>query len=384
MRDSAPAKIGPSLDGLQKDAWGEGCANLWHALVLSMRRVIAPKKNLCVLATVRNEGPYLIEWIAYHKLLGVEHFFIYTNDNEDGSNTVLELLHSNGIITLIHNSVPLGGSAQNKAYAHALSVDTQILNYHWCAIIDADEFIRFDVAKNHNIVEFLSGGEFEEADALALNWRNMSPSEASTSQRSDLVLKDQICYAEEVNRHVKCIIRPRKFIRSSPHIPTTDRRYGATFMAADGSEYCSLIDRDPKVEKINAALSARPSSSPCYIAHYLFKSIPEFAVKRSRNGGDLPLTGGDVIMTVAPNQSSHFIDTVTAQQQSAPLDDNIIRRLEESVLELRRLPNMESALARCDQWRSERFIAVREFYKKEIHTIQDEAANRFARLVIHH
>ena len=44
--------------------------------------------TLCAIA--KNEGRYLQEWIEYHKMLGVEKFFIYDNDSADNTLEILQ------------------------------------------------------------------------------------------------------------------------------------------------------------------------------------------------------------------------------------------------------------------------------------------------------
>jgi len=43
----------------------------------------APPYYLCVTTTVKREARYMREWLAFHQLVGVEHFYIY--DNESGN-----------------------------------------------------------------------------------------------------------------------------------------------------------------------------------------------------------------------------------------------------------------------------------------------------------
>ena len=47
-------------------------------------------------STVRNEGPYLLEWIAWHQVLGVTDFLVYSNDCDDGSDLLLNRLAEHG------------------------------------------------------------------------------------------------------------------------------------------------------------------------------------------------------------------------------------------------------------------------------------------------
>ncbi|MGU3544289.1 glycosyltransferase family 2 protein [Methylobacterium sp. A52T] len=378
-----PISIGPSTDDLQSDSWGDGRSNFWQALIGSSRRLISPSLGLCMLSTVRNEGIYLLEWIAYHKLLGVEHFFIYTNDNEDGSNDILEILHQAGHITLFHNIVPVGGSAQNKAYAHALSIGTGILDYEWCAVLDADEFFRPPKLQPGSMRKYLKGRQFEKIHAVAVNWRNMSPSVVSAGQFDGLVTADQIYFAEHANAHIKCIIRPQKFVRSSPHVPQTGRRNAPPLIAADGNDYVSFADREPNLEKMYKALSTRPICDPCYIAHYLFKSVEEFAIKRSRNGGDLPLYKSDKIMMIEPNQAEHFLATSLSSQCCAHPDAQFVRLLRRSIRQLEQLPGMQRALLDCRKWNIRKLSALKTHYREKIDNIENEHVKIFAELLIH-
>ena len=45
--------------------------------------------DLAVVAIFKNEGRYLDEWLAYHLLAGVEHFYLYNNDSSDNYKEVL-------------------------------------------------------------------------------------------------------------------------------------------------------------------------------------------------------------------------------------------------------------------------------------------------------
>jgi len=96
----------------------------------------APGLELGVVVIIRDEAPYLTEWLAYHHALGVQHFFIYDNGSADELHEVLEPWLNHGLVTLVHWPLPGG---QIDAYSHALrffgpSVD-------WLAYFDIDEFV---------------------------------------------------------------------------------------------------------------------------------------------------------------------------------------------------------------------------------------------------
>ncbi len=57
------------------------------------------------LTSARNEGSYLLDWIAYHRSIGFDHIFIYTNDNTDGSDDLLDRLAYTGAVTWLRNEL---------------------------------------------------------------------------------------------------------------------------------------------------------------------------------------------------------------------------------------------------------------------------------------
>ena len=123
-------------------------------------------KNVCLVAILKEEEPFLDEWILYHKMIGIDHFFLYDDDPAFPLTQFLKP-HSE-YVTIInwHNQDKLieGKLNQTKAYAHA--VINFALNFKWVTFIDADEFI---VLRQHeSISDFLS--EFEDYNAVSLNW----------------------------------------------------------------------------------------------------------------------------------------------------------------------------------------------------------------------
>lgn len=85
-----------------------------------------PTRGICVVARALNEGVYFLEWLAHHKSLGVETFFVYSDNNNEGSDTLLKRLSEAGAIHWLESITDVT-RPQNKAYNHALNALPNIL-----------------------------------------------------------------------------------------------------------------------------------------------------------------------------------------------------------------------------------------------------------------
>ena len=92
--------------------------------------------DLAVVAIMKNEEPYIKEWVDYHLLAGVDHFFIYDNEETDSQQKILQPYIDSGLVT--HIKYP-GKARQYEAYNAAIQNYRFFCKY--IAFIDADEFI---------------------------------------------------------------------------------------------------------------------------------------------------------------------------------------------------------------------------------------------------
>ena len=52
----------------------------------------------------QEEGPFILEWIAYHQMLGITDFLFYSNDCTDGTDALLDGLAQQGHVVHLPNS----------------------------------------------------------------------------------------------------------------------------------------------------------------------------------------------------------------------------------------------------------------------------------------
>ncbi|MBV8977782.1 MAG: glycosyltransferase family 2 protein [Alphaproteobacteria bacterium] len=101
---------------------------------------MAPLARITEVAFTKNEGRFLLEWIAYHRLIGVRDFLIYTNDCDDESPALLERLEELGLVAHRINPTEPGKIIQKTALDDALH-HPLVTGADWVLQIDPDEFL---------------------------------------------------------------------------------------------------------------------------------------------------------------------------------------------------------------------------------------------------
>jgi Glycosyltransferase family 92 len=71
--------------------------------------------DLCVCAIFRDEAPYLKEWIEFHRLVGIQKFYLYNNASTDNYKEVLQRYINKEIVYLTEWPEAFSNGVQIKA-----------------------------------------------------------------------------------------------------------------------------------------------------------------------------------------------------------------------------------------------------------------------------
>jgi hypothetical protein len=166
------------------------------------------KAYLSVCGVYRDEAPYLREWIEFHRLVGVERFFLYDNYSEDEHREVLEPYIENGVVVLHDWPQPIVPRGQLNAYNHC--IEHYRNETRWLAIIDVgDNFIFSPTGRP--IAEVLT--EYEQWPGVGLHWLTFGSSGHRTKPPG-LVIESYLRRAEDPQRRlVKAIVEPGRVAR---------------------------------------------------------------------------------------------------------------------------------------------------------------------------
>ena len=149
---------------------------------LSGRKATYDKKyKVSICAIFRDEAPYLREWIEFHKIVGVDHFYLYNNFSTDAYQEVLRPYIENGDVTLTEWPYPQGQMSAYRDCIERYREETQ-----WIGFIDIDEFVV--PKKMDTIYEFLK--PFSRRAAVLIYWRFFGSSGFLERDTARLVTED--------------------------------------------------------------------------------------------------------------------------------------------------------------------------------------------------
>jgi hypothetical protein len=165
---------------------------------------------LTAAAMFRDEARWMPEWIEYHRMLGVEHFYLYDHLSSDHPEVVLADYIKDGIVTLQRIDEDVGGNfmhlaikTYNEVVAAARGQST------WLALLDVDEFIN----PKHTTSLPVLLKDFEKYGGLTMNWQMFGTggvAEVLPDQTMIELLQLRGLRTLGHNQHVKSIVQPLK------------------------------------------------------------------------------------------------------------------------------------------------------------------------------
>ena len=116
---------------------------------------------------VKNEGAFLVEWLAHHRAVGFTDVLVFSNECSDGTDAMLDRLQALGWLTHIRNDGP---HEEGPQWAMLKAADRHPLKSaaDWVLFCDIDEFVNIHVG-NRTLPDLFAA--LPQADAITLTWR---------------------------------------------------------------------------------------------------------------------------------------------------------------------------------------------------------------------
>ena len=229
--------------------------------------------TLAAVVIVKDEAPYIAEWLDYHLAAGIEHFYLYDNDSNDNLREILQPYIASGKID--YKYYP-GKYLQIEAYNDAIRQHKFDAKY--IAFFDVDEFIL--PLQGERILDIVED-TFKlnnHIAGLAINCKSFGSSGHKQKPETGGVLENYLHRAPDGytwselpwkwDAHVKTIVNPRRVLDySSPHNPT----YFLDFYSANeqGERVTGNDNFTNEIRRIR-------------VNHYFTKSQDEWLKKRNK------------------------------------------------------------------------------------------------------
>lgn len=218
-----------------------------------------------VVAAVRNEAPYLLEWIAHYRLLGFDQITIYDNQSNDASSRILGPLSAARVINAVYwTDQP---HKQERAYDNARRRLSPFVE--WCLFVDLDEFLVLD--PGFSLDDILP--KQPDISAIGIPWR-IYGSGGQRNRRTEPVIERFTSAGFANDCHVKSLVRLRDLRDMGIHMP---RRIAGRVVDIGGSA----------IDVKSLGLLRQAAFGPARINHYFNRSWEEFECKRARGRGDI-------------------------------------------------------------------------------------------------
>ncbi|MEM1352866.1 MAG: glycosyltransferase family 2 protein, partial [Pseudomonadota bacterium] len=124
--------------------------------------------GVTLVTTMKNEGPFILEWIAYHRAIGARNFLIYTNDCTDGTDHLLQVLDRKGICQWRDNPYRSVKLKPQFAALNAAVEENCVRRAEWLICMDVDEYIAVHTGDGTLPALF---DAVPDANLISLTWR---------------------------------------------------------------------------------------------------------------------------------------------------------------------------------------------------------------------
>ncbi len=154
-----------TLIALARDRFGHDPV---RAPQVELRRREGGAGHTTIVTCMKDEGPFILEWIAYHRAIGIDRYLVYTNDCSDGTDKMLDLLQARGLVTHRDNPYRESGLKPQHAALQAAEAEDLVDTADWLICMDVDEFLNIHAGEGRIQDLYAAAGE---ANMISATWR---------------------------------------------------------------------------------------------------------------------------------------------------------------------------------------------------------------------
>ncbi len=241
----------------------------------------------CLMTAIKDEGPDLLEWVAWHRLLGFDRILVWSNDCSDGCDLMLDRLAQMGWVDHMRHSPAPDLSAQDNVARLAQS-HPGWQSADWVMWLDADEFLTVNCGGNRlsDLISALKG-----AAGIAVNWRVFGSMGRHHTAQDHLVTETFTQAApleDEFSRVVKTLYRKTLDITDiGIHRPMWREGSAPRVLSGAGKPVNDrfLFSKKKNGRQRDMLGNGQQSWALAQVNHYAIKALDRLALKRARGNG---------------------------------------------------------------------------------------------------
>lgn len=243
--------------------------NNYRFLKAEMKK--AGKQYLSIVCIIKNEACYISEWIAYYKIMGVDHIYLFNNGSTDNIAEVIAEHVKSGYVSFLEFK---GSNPQLPLYRLAIRCLKGISR--WVAFIDADEFV---LPTEGTFKEYMYTQE--QHPGIGINWV-LYGTGGHVERPKGLVTENYLLTFEDrnnlMNLRIKSVVNPKEvFDMPSSHFCVM--KNGKFAVDEDGEEVSA---KWMYVSGSGPAFTGENRINKIRINHYWTKSEQELREKVNR------------------------------------------------------------------------------------------------------
>jgi len=267
--------------------------------------------RITAVTCVKNEGPFLLEWIAFHRLIGVTDFLFYSNDCTDATDLLLDALAQHGVCTHLPNPATTRNyqmQALKAARKHAL-----IKRADWVWVADVDEFLNIHVG-DHTIPALIQA--CGDPQAISATFQFMANGGVDTFE--DTPVTSQFLHSH--NPDIWCAdtaIEVKTLVRADfpldyfgAHRPFhEDEKAQPSWTDCSGRQVPAPFRKRVNKRRIRA-FPAKGARRFATLNHYALRSLDSYLVKNDRGDVNRAHRAFDDTYWRERNDSAYFDDSI--------------------------------------------------------------------------
>lgn len=293
-----------------------------------------------LISSVKDEGPFLLEWIAHHLVLGFDRICVASNDCRDGSDRLLAALDRAGYILHVPNIVQPGDIPQHAGY-DKIRATHAIDDADWLMMLDADEFLNVHVGDNK--VADLTARADADIDVIALNGMFFTGAPQVNWQAGPVcpLFVNRVALRHKANAALKTLTRDPGRFKGIHNHHMVGYRGKRPLRVLWGDGVCADLARDlPIWKQLRNGPLRQISHRLAQYNHYGVKTWDSFQLRRDRGRG--------AVAEMTPEKQRHTEDYF-AERSVVDGQDQTIARYAPEVAALMQLMLQDAEISACQQ-----------------------------------